>query len=139
VIDKMTLDLNGILTVTSIEKSTGLSKSIRIEDAFHAGRESDVQHSRSALEDLLAIEDAEWKEEEEQAMAESTSSSARGNLPSEISALIDKLDSVKETMHPDDRKEAEVLCIHIKQKAEQGVDYDALVQELQELLYFVGA
>lgn len=137
VIKKMSLDLNGILTVTAIEKSTGLNKSIKIEDAFQAGRGHDVHHSQSALKDFITAEDAEWKEDA--AEEPSVSPSPYGNLPAEISNLFDKLDSIKNTMHPDDRKEAEDLCEKIKQAAEQGEDYNALVGELQELLYFVGA
>ncbi len=136
VVKKMSLDLNGILTVTATEKSTGLNKSITIEDAFQAGREHNISHSQQALQDFINIEEAEWKD---QPAEKDNPDSSHADLPSEVVALFDKLESIKGSMHPDDRNEAEDLCLKIKQNAEQKEPYEDLIRELEELLYFVGA
>jgi molecular chaperone DnaK (HSP70) len=54
VLCRMSLDLDGILNVTSIEKKTGLSKHITITRALEAKSEAEIAAARKRLEDLFA-------------------------------------------------------------------------------------
>ena len=54
VLCRMSLDLDGILTVTSIEKKSGLSKNITIARALEERSEAEIAASRKRLEALYA-------------------------------------------------------------------------------------
>ncbi len=144
IIARMTLNLNGILTVTAIEKQTGLQKSIRIEGAYKPKELKDILESRDRLSDLLGA--PEPAEAPETAAAAPSPASARivefprpGGLPREHQDMITRARAALDRMHPDDRNEAEELCAEIEQQAAAGKEYGPLLHELQDLLYFIGA
>lgn len=138
VIGRMSLDLNGILTVTAVEKRTGLQKSIKIEGAHHAKNPEEIAASRNQLADWLQ------NELDEESVIETTNlhseeSDGDSGLPAHHRELIDRAKGAFERMHPDDRKEAEALCARIEEFAAEGKDYEKPLNDLQEILYFVGA
>ncbi len=127
VIGRMSLDLNGILTVTAVEKKTGLQKSIKIEGANKPKSPEEISEARSRLSDLISVS------------AGDETPSDTGGLPLEHQDLLKRARSTFERMHADDREEAEELCNQIEQLAAEDQDYEDKLNELQELLYFVGA
>lgn len=70
VLCRMSVDLDGILRVTAIEKCTGKSKHITIARALEAKSEADIAEARKRLEALWAtrssdeVEQGEWLEAE---------------------------------------------------------------------------
>ena len=142
IFDRMSLDLNGILTVTAIEKKTGLQKSIKIEGANKPKSAEDIAASRDSLADLMPagfefdesdydesdIDDAEFEEE-----------TGSVKLPKELLETLTRAKAAFEKMHPDDRKEAEELCLQIAQLVSDDKDYEKPLTELKEILYFIGA
>lgn len=67
VLCRMSLDLDGILNVTAIEKRSGLSKHITIARALEAKSEAEIAAARKRLEDLYATrQDHEFHEEEDE-------------------------------------------------------------------------
>jgi molecular chaperone DnaK (HSP70) len=70
VLCRMSVDLDGILHVTAIEKCTGRSKHITIAQALEAKSEADIAEARRRLEALYAtrssdgVEQGEWLEAE---------------------------------------------------------------------------
>ena len=135
VIDRMSLDLNGILTVTSVEKRTGLQKSIKIEGAYQPKKAEDIADSRSRLAEIIALP---LPDKTGAADAETEEDSIFVNLSNEHREVLNKARSVLDRMHPDDKEEAEALCAQIERLASEGKEYEEPLNELQELLYFVG-
>lgn len=72
VLCRMSLDLDGILNVTAIEKRSGLSKRITIARALEAKSEAEIAAARKRLEDLYATrhEDESLDEDEDEDMEE---------------------------------------------------------------------
>lgn len=137
VIARMSLDLNGILTVTAIEKTTGLQKSIKIEGVGGSRSKEDIEAARHRISDLIPVPGAGGEtvyttEEFEPAQADDS-------LPAEHREILERARDAYERMHPDDRQEAQDLVAQIEQKASQGQEYDEQLANLRELLYFVGA
>ncbi len=135
IIDRMSLDLNGILTVTSVEKRTGLQKSIKIEGAYQPKKAEDIIESQSRLADIISSPLSDQTSAVE-TMTEEDSTFV--NLSNEHREILDKARSILDRMHPDDKEEAEALCAQVEQLASEGKEYEAPLNELQELLYFVG-
>lgn len=164
VLCRMSLDVDGILQVSAIEKRTGLSKQIRIEGALTKRSEQDTRASRERLGDLYARRgedlDAMWEEPEEddpgeleddegatnvvvgeagdQASADSNGESlARARR--EGDGVVTRCRGLLANMHGDDREEAIALIELIHESGELG-DTTALsahVSELKEILFFV--
>ncbi len=136
VIGRMSLDLNGILTVTAVEKKTGLQKSIKIENAYKPKDPEDIANSRAQLSDWISTDEENVIPHEGEKPLQPSAASA---LPPEHQDLLNRTRSTLNQMHPDDRQEAEELCQQIEQRFAQQQEYDEQLNELRELLYFVGA
>jgi molecular chaperone DnaK (HSP70) len=160
VICRMSLDLDGILNVTAIEKKSGLSKQITIARALEARSEAEIAAARKRLETLYATrqdddfdeEDGEFGDEDasqieaeadftvsptpkDGAVAEDDWSAAQD----EGRKLIERSRLLFNTIHEEDREEA----IDLNQAIESAIenrDAAALkqaVRDLREMLFFV--
>jgi molecular chaperone DnaK (HSP70) len=160
VICRMSLDLDGILNVTAIEKKSGLSKQITIARALEARSEAEIAAARKRLETLYATrqdddfdeEDGEFGDEDasqieaeadftvsptpkDGAVAEDDWSAAQD----EGRKLIERSRLLFNTIHEEDREEA----IDLNQAIESAIenrDASALkqaVRDLREMLFFV--
>lgn len=140
VIGRMSLDLNSILTVTAIEKKTGLQKHIKIEGAFKARSPEEISAARKKLFDMLPKEETD-EDMEDYADIQETEiiETSSAGLTQEHKEVLDRARKALEKMHIDDRLEAEDLIAQIESNAQQGVEYDDQLEQLQDLLYFVGA
>jgi molecular chaperone DnaK (HSP70) len=137
VIGRMSLDLNGILTVTAVEKSTGLTKSITIEGAYQAKDAREIIKARTRLVELFPS--SLQGDLEKQPGSGTSEDVAASGMPKSHMEVLKRARAAFDRMHPDDRKEAEELCAQIEQLAAKGEDYDEPLTDLQELMYFVGA
>src|SRR5271157_5376629 len=154
----MSLDLDGILHVTAIEKRSGLSKHITIARVLETKSEAEIAAARKRLEALYST----WQSEEEGAEEEdgegeeefanedslkalpvpSESSVEKDNwsaVACEGEQLIDRSRQLLEQMHEEDREEAIDLNAQIESAIDAN-DAAALKQaahDLRELLFFV--
>jgi molecular chaperone DnaK (HSP70) len=159
VLFRMSLDLDGILHVTAIEKRSGLSKHITIARALETKSEVEIAAARKRLEAFYSTWESEEEgaEEEEDGEDEETianedllhalpaqsESSTEEDTWSEVARegkqLIDRSRRLLEQMHEEDREEAIDLNAQIESALGEN-DAAALKQaahDLRELLFFV--
>jgi len=164
VLCRMSLDLDGILNVTAIEKHSGLSKHISIARALEGKSEAEIAAARKRLEALYATRrDEEFFDEDmqdesylleddavktieaelEEALPVSPSGSADDEKWNAIETkgrqLIDRSRGMLEGIHAEDREE----LIDLNQAIKAAIfdhETEALqkaIQDLRELLFFV--
>ena len=153
----MSLDVDGILHVTAIEKETGKSKHISIDRALREKSPSEIAAARERLKALysshaeesveideneFSLEDADGVDEEAVSEPQDT---AAASLPhalemvQEAHDLIEHSQRLLGTLHPEDQEEAIELNKRIH-GAIRSNDAGALKKtsaELRELLFFV--
>jgi molecular chaperone DnaK len=160
VLCRMSLDVEGILHVSAIEKRTGKSKQITIAGALQAKSAAEIAAARQRLDELFITreEDAEDLEDADDVddrkvieidagpvEAEHTNGKAIpldaswSALRHEAVDLLTRSRALIERMHPEDKEEAANLQQAIE-AAVAGHDAQALgeaVRSLKELLFFV--
>jgi hypothetical protein len=167
VICRMSLDLDGILNVTAIEKKSGLSKHITIARALEARSEAEIAAARKRLEALYAtrqdddLDDerdenndlAEFDHEDGQAIEGEVDFTVRpapnaaavaeddwSAAEDEGRKMIERSRLLLDKIHGEDREEA----IDLNQAIESAIEnHDAAalkqaVHDLREMLFFVG-
>lgn len=72
VLCRMSLDLDGILRVTAIEKLTGMSREIRIDNALVQKSEEEIAEARRRMEELFSQRTAEFEAAQEALEAQET-------------------------------------------------------------------
>jgi molecular chaperone DnaK len=166
VLCRMSLDLDGILHVTAIEKVTGKSKHITIANALQARSDAEIEAARRRLEDLYAPRAAAFQdlleEPEEPGVGEALAEPAEeetadvageqrvngksiavdgdwAGVRGEAVELIRRSEGLLEQMHPDDRQETMGLHAAIKAaiSAHDSRALSGAVRSLRELLFFV--
>jgi molecular chaperone DnaK (HSP70) len=161
VLCRMSLDVDGILHVTAIEKATGKSKHITIARALQAKSPSEIAAARERLEALYSpraeraeeflheiardesvaegaeITRKEGSEESEDKAAGASLTPAEAER--EANDLVERSRQRLDSMHPEDKEEAIELHERI-QAAMASKDLEALKKAtaaLRELLFFV--
>ncbi|MCC6536593.1 MAG: Hsp70 family protein [Bryobacterales bacterium] len=163
VLCRMSLDLDGILLVTAIEKATGLSKQVTIQNVLQTKSPEEIAAARRKLEEMfqagraaageggygaLPLEDSlemETEEEPEQTpgpsakvtvmpLPEGDSNWARQRRAA--SELVARSQGLLERMHGDDREEAIQLHEQIAM-AQDAEAIESAMKALSELLFFV--
>jgi hypothetical protein len=162
VLCRMSLDVEGILHVSAIEKRTGKSKQITISNALRTKSEADLQAARRRLEEMFSTR-AELEMEGEEiaapelpdqaidAIAEVELETEHTNgkavpvdanwttLRHEAVELLERSGGLLDRMHAEDREEA-VGLRNVIESAVARHDSRALgeaVRSLKELLFFV--
>jgi molecular chaperone DnaK (HSP70) len=159
---RMNLDLDGVLHVTAVEKSTGNSKHITIARALEMKTETEISEARNRLEVLYSTrvdedeEEVEWPEAaegEEIVDPEELNLKEQANAPlhagstdevwvkaaQEARQLVERSRRLLEQIQTEDREEV----IHLNEKIGAALvaeDATALREEtmkLGELLFFV--
>jgi molecular chaperone DnaK (HSP70) len=158
VLCRMSLDLDGVLNVTAIEKKSGLSKHVTIARALEAKSEAEIAAARKRLEILYSTrQDDEEFDAEESIGPESTDEEempldGRSELAeasvaegvwsvaeNEGRQMIERSRGFLERIHEEDREEA----IDLNQAIETAIDNrDAAalkkaVHDLREMLFFI--
>ena len=158
VLCRMSVDLDGILHVTAIEKRSGLSKHITIARALESKSEAEIAEARKRLEALYSPrqseqEDAELEDAEgsDQMVNEDSlrvqpvagenfeANDDWSSVAREGKQLIERSRQLLEQLHEEDREEAIDLNAQIE-SAIGANDATALKQaasDLRELLFFV--
>ena len=144
---KMRLDLDGMLEVTAVEKTTGKSKQITIANSLQAKSAEEIAAGRQRLQELFASREAAIEEDFEgpetllEAAAALLPDLSPAPLPGESEAtdLVTRSRNLLEKMHAEDREEAIDLHEKIEMAIEAG-DESALneaTRVLRELLFFM--
>lgn len=164
VLCRMSLNLDGILNVTAIEKRSGLSKHIAIARALEAKSEAEIAAARKRLEALYATRqdddllDDELDEafDEDASQFEASEDHGAGDarvvvLPSRNDAgdwdalaaegrkMIERARELLDQIHEDDREEVIDLnqTIEAAMERQDAKALDRALHELRELLFFV--
>lgn len=159
VLCRMSLDVDGILHVTAIEKVTGKSKHVTIANALQTKSPAEIAAARERIRQLYAHRAEDLEEEfgedvgedfdkaaiaelDEDEVAEHGANgkiAALGQLYQEARDLLERSRSLLDGMHPDDVEEAIELREKITATLESRDD-KALAEaaaSLKELLFFV--
>ena len=144
---KMRLDLDGMLEVTAVEKTTGKSKQITIANSMQTKSAEEIAAARQRLQELFASRETTVErdfegqetliEAEAVALPELTADPLAGE--SEALDLVTRSRNLLEKMHAEDREEAIDLHEKIEMAIEAG-DESALSEAsrvLRELLFFM--
>jgi molecular chaperone DnaK (HSP70) len=155
---RMRLDLDGILEVAAVEKTTGKTKHIRIENALRAKSAEEIAAGRKRIQELYEtrgeMPDDDWDTAEdlaedllEEGVLEEEDGAQAIEIPAPVGAggdadterLLERSRRLLSKMHAEDREEA--IDLHEKiDKAIATGDTAALREAagaLKELLFFV--
>ena len=141
VLCRMSLDLDGILHVTAIEKATGKSKHVTIRDAFAVKTPEQIAAARQRLEKLYSARAEEFELEQSEYAVEDEPEAAAPELPGRAEAenLLARSRALLGSMHPDDVEEAVSLNERIASALAAGdaAELEAAAAALRELLFFL--
>ncbi|MCH8219116.1 MAG: Hsp70 family protein [Planctomycetes bacterium] len=147
VLCRMSLDLDGILKVEAVEKRTGLSKHITINDAIKTKSPEEMARARARLEQLYPVHAGEGAAEYDtiEAQFEKSEESQTPLDPqmaariTEAESLLDRSRALLGGIHEDDKEE--VIDLHERiQEAIVASEHEPLctaISELKELLFFI--
>jgi len=147
VLCRMSLDLDGILKVEAVEKRTGLSKHITINDAIKTKSPEEMARARARLEQLYPVHAGEGAAEYDtiEAQFEKSEESQTPLDPqmaariTEAESLLDRSRALLGGIHEDDKEE--VIDLHERiQEAIVASEHETLctaISELKELLFFI--
>ncbi len=127
------LDLNGILKMQAIEKSTGNKIEGVIENAIGRFSDTEISKFRQRVDDM-------WSDPENAFDSDSADGASGRPLPSDLEALIAKASAKLEEASPEDRDEMVNFMEDIQDAAGDGrlEDARALAKELEEILFYIG-
>jgi molecular chaperone DnaK (HSP70) len=145
VLCRMSLDLDGILHVTAIEKATGKSKHITIRDAFASRSAEEIATARKRLEALWAPREMDFEDEDERAGEEEDEAVEAFQAPVELPGraeaekLLERSRRLLGRIHADDVEEAVSLNERIETaiSEENGEELAEAMKALRELLFFL--
>ena len=133
----MALDLDGILRVTAVEKMTGLSKDVQIENALAKLSEEDIACSRAQIREMFG-------EGPEPSGAEGSAPEPGRLLPGDrrtSEEFADRVAGARARMDEVDGRDADELLARLRD-AEKASDTQAVGElsgQLEDLLFYVEA
>jgi molecular chaperone DnaK len=157
VLCRMSLDVDGILHVTAIEKETGKSKHISIARALREKSPSEIRSARERLKTLYAsrgdegvgIAENEFTLEDTEGVSEEVVSAPLDKAPTDLPQaleivneahdLVEQSQRLLGTLHAEDQEEAIELQerIHAAIRSNDAGALKMANAELRELLFFV--
>ncbi|MFH2133115.1 MAG: Hsp70 family protein [bacterium] len=130
----MNLDLNGILTVTAVEKETGHSKQIQIDNSF------DRKDISKSIDKLTALLNADTEALDDQTSPETKNLDEKSENRIYIAqTMIDKAESKFMSANPDDVEEMRGIIVKMKQAIEDGdiPQVEDLTDRLTDILFYL--
>ena len=145
---RMRLDLDGILEVAAVEKRTGKTKHIRIENALRAKSAEEIAAGRKRIQELYEtrgeMDDDAWEtvEDREQDVVDAGAQVIGMAAPgggAEVQGVLERSRQLLGKMHPEDREEAISLHERIDAATASGdaAELKEAIGALKELLFFV--
>ena len=132
---ELSLDVNGILKVTASEKTTGLKKTVTIDNACsQADNQRTLQEAHEKI-NLLFGEDGTTEQQE----ALTGTASAEHKLVVQARALAEKGQRLLEAANPDDAEDLinQIEAIQEAISAGDVAKLELLVGEITDLIYFI--
>jgi molecular chaperone DnaK (HSP70) len=136
IVMRLSLDLDGVLNVSAMEKSTGLEKSITIDNAFRRYEKEEVAQAQARINALFDEEEAI---EEAELLEEDASEAQAQHIQVQARALVEKAERMLEEAAPEDREDM-VNLIETIQDAMTAKDSAVLreaMDELSDILYYL--
>ncbi len=142
IIAKFALDSNGILQVSAIEKATGLSKSITIDNLMTDSSRETLVQAREKIRRLFGEERSDSREvskDERGAAGEPLSKVLGHSRKVQAEALIDKARSLFDKTGEDDREDMINLIEAIEQALadDDGESLQEQMDELSEIIFYL--
>ena len=151
VLCRMSLDVDGILHVTAIEKCTGKSKHISVDRALEKKTDAEIAEAREKLETLYSRRVPEEPKAEEVENLEAapetlvagdslvSATGAWAELSRKASDLVERSRHAIEQLHDEDREEMVDLNQEIENAmaAKDEMKLEDATNQLSELLFFV--
>ena len=128
IVTTFSLDLNGILQVSSIEKKTGNETSITIDNAIARFEEEAMTQARARIERLF---EGEFEVDDEQA------GKAQQRHNTQALALIEKAERLMDSANEEDREDLVDMVEQLKDVMTQGGDMAAAIDELSDLVFYL--
>ena len=128
IVTTFSLDLNGILQVSSIEKKTGNETSITIDNAIARFEEEAMTQARARIERLF---EGEFEADDEQA------GKAQQRHHTQALALIEKAERLMDSANEEDREDLVDMVEQLKDVMTQGGDMAAAIDELSDLVFYL--
>lgn len=136
IVMRLSLDLDGILNVSAVEKSTGLEKSITIDNALRRYEQEEMEAAQARINALF---EEEAVEEGEIIEAEETEEAQLQHALVQAGALVEKAERMLEEATPEDREDMVDLIETIRDAmaAKDSVALKTAVDELSDILYYL--
>jgi molecular chaperone DnaK len=133
IILNMSLDLDGILRVTAVERSTGLTKEITIKDALAMLTDEQIARSKAMISRLFG-EEIPGDEQE----GEPAGESAPG-LEEKRKALAGRVEELSGKMDETDRADAAGWLAELERSARAGDEreFERVAAELEDLIFYL--
>ena len=128
IVTTFSLDINGILHVTTREKNTGLEESLTINNAMSRFQEEELDQARREVKLLMEDNDSEGARD-----------AARNPAAAEAEALIERATSLLEKVEAEDREDILEMTKAVTE-ALQDDDTERLsvaISELNDLVYYL--
>ncbi len=127
IITTFSLDINGILHVTTTEKKTGKQKSLTISNAISRFQDEDLENAKQQVASLFSDE------------TDSGQAVTEPNTASAVTTLLDKAKKILEGLEADDKEDmVEILTdLEVAVTAQDEVKIEELSSELTDLIYYL--
>jgi len=143
IILNMGLDLDGILRVTATEKTTGLRKDVKIENALAKLDDAQIAAARAKVTELFGedeVEEAEIIGDDKASGPEHQDGQTAGaSGDGKIKLLLERVARARPTMDEVDRRDTERLAAELE-KIGSGGDREAagrIIAELEDILFYL--
>lgn len=144
IIDTFELDKNGMLQVTAIEKCTGKSKKIEIDNAMACLDKEEMDEARGKISELFGkqVENAFDHEEViecEQNQPSQVAAQIAAQVAVQAAALIKKAESLMDDAESEDQEELVELVETINDtlKAQDETRLGEAMHELSEIIFYL--
>lgn len=130
IIARFSLDANGMLEVSAIEKATGLEKHITIENVLSGSGDDSITQARERVQNLFGDSSTETGNEED---------SPGSELVRQAEELVEKARSMLDSAGDDDREDLVDMIEAVIEARNAGDEDDlaAAVEELSDLIFYV--
>jgi len=127
------LDLNGILKIEAVEKSSGRKINAVIENAFSTFTEEEMSDSKKRISEM-------WGEKTEADEEEAVGEEEADGMPPDLAEALRKAESQLDSASSEDRDEMVNLMEDIRDAVKEGKLEEAreLWKELEEILFYLG-
>lgn len=126
IVTTFALDINGILSVTTVEKKTGKKESLTIDNAISRFQEEALDHARAQVDKLFSDNTALLAAPDE-------------TSPTVDPALIDRARTLRESLDGEDKDDIDSVLNDLDQAIESGDSSQILqvTEELTDLVYYL--